>query len=778
MKRNYITSILVLVFTLFVSFSMKSQNTIVANDDAFYITNPDITPPGISPVTFNDQINGAPINFNQVNITLLNSPTPLITLDIEGSVVVNSQTPNGVYVLQYQVCIRTDPTNCATAFVTVTVDYCRTPTPIIDAVIQPTCEVQSGTVNLSGLPSIASWTITLVQMNGPAISLTGIGETFSLQNLFPGSYTLSVYEDILLGNCFGSININITIDDFFEVSTTMTDTYVDYNNDGFTNLGDLITYQFGISNSECSTQQISITSETVSIIGSPITVLPNDSNNTIIGTYTLTQNDINTGVVYNSAMISGNDFIGLIASNTSLNLSDGIKLFAFLDYNSNGVQDNSEQYFNFGEFHYELNNNGTINNITTNNGEHYIYESNPLNSYHVSFTINDNFAAYYTVSPASYSNISIANGSGITPYSFAITTIPYVDAACHISNYSAPPRPGFVYQNYLSYTNQGNQAIASGTVTFVKDPLLTITNASESGIVVNANGFTFDFVNLLPGQTRYIAVNMQVPTIPTVTLGQQVTNTCSISIPNNDANTANNTSSLTQTIVGSYDPNDKSESHGNNVVFSTFSIDDYLTYTIRFENTGTANAVNVKVDDLLNTQLDENTVRTISASHPYVLERINNSLTWKFDGIDLPPSIEGDEVTGHGYIVFQVKPKTGFALGDIIPNTADIYFDFNPAIVTNTWTTEFVPFLGINAFAPDTFEYYPNPTSDMVTFNLKNTSTTIDTIEVMDILGKTLLSKTVNLSEASIDLSSLSKGMYLVKVRAAGKEKTVKITKN
>jgi uncharacterized repeat protein (TIGR01451 family) len=271
---------------------------------------------------------------------------------------------------------------------------------------------------------------------------------------------------------------------------------------------------------------------------------------------------------------------------------------------------------------------------------------------------------------------------------------------------------------------------------------------------------------------------MQVPTIPTVALGDFLTNYCSISISNNDINTLNNASSLTQTIVGSYDPNDKSESHGGQVFATSFSPDDYLTYTIRFENTGTANAINVKVDDLLDTKLDENTVRTLNASHPFVLKRINNALTWRFDGIDLPPSIENDDVTGHGYIVFQVKPKSGFAIGDVIPNTAEIFFDFNPAIVTNTCTTEFVPLLGVNAFASDSFEYYPNPTSDLITFNLKNTSTNIENIEVMDVLGKTLLTKTNHYSTAAIDLSSLSKGMYLVKVKAAGQEKTVKITKN
>jgi hypothetical protein len=126
--------------------------------------------------------------------------------------------------------------------------------------------------------------------------------------------------------------------------------------------------------------------------------------------------------------------------------------------------------------------------------------------------------------------------------------------------------------------------------------------------------------------------------------------------------------------------------------------------------------------------------------------------------------------------VFQVKPKPGFALGDIIPNTADIFFDFNPAIVTNTCTTEFVPFLGLNAFDTDAFEYYPNPTSGIVTFAMKNASK-IDTIEVIDILGKTLLSKTIQEGNAMIDLSKLKKGIYVAKVNSGTQEKTLKIIK-
>jgi uncharacterized repeat protein (TIGR01451 family) len=266
---------------------------------------------------------------------------------------------------------------------------------------------------------------------------------------------------------------------------------------------------------------------------------------------------------------------------------------------------------------------------------------------------------------------------------------------------------------------------------------------------------------------------MQVPVIPTVSLGQLVTNSVIATIPSGDMNVANNTFNLTETIIGSWDPNDKTESHGEKIVHSTFSSNEYLTYTIRFENTGTAEAINIRVNDVLDSQLDENSVRMVNASHPYVLDKVGSTLNWKFDGVNLPPSVANTQI-GHGYVVFQVKPKTGFAVGDIIPNTANIYFDFNPAIVTNTVTTEFVTTLAMNEFDTNSVSVYPNPV--YTNLNLKNSSK-IDFVEVISVLGQKVLIQDVNDFDTKINMGSLEKGIYFVKVISEGKEKTIKIIK-
>lgn len=755
-----------------------------ANDDSFTLSNLDgtTTPPGNGSVLFNDTAGGQPANLNNVSLQVLSSTNPNIGLTSDGRVFANSDTPSGLYTLLYQICDLTAPNNCDTATVTVLVDYCRANTPIIDGVTQPTCTVNSGAISLSGLPEVGTWTIHYTQQpSGPTQTLTGTGTTTSISNLAPGLYQLNVLaEDILMGNCFDSFDVNFQIaQNLYGISVSMESTYEDYNQDGYTNVGDVVHYTFAVTNNDCSDlTDVMLQNQQLDITGGPITLLSSGSTDTttFAATYVITQNDINSGLVYNFVAVlgtlNGNQIVNDAVSELSLNLSDSIKLNAFLDLNTNGVQDPGEINFSQGEFSYSINGGSDIN-IATNSGQHYIYESNPTNVYHLGYAVHPAIAANYSVSPSSYNNVTVAQGSGTTTYNFPITILPYNDLAVYLYTYSAPPRPGFIYQNYITYTNQGNQAI-SGTVTFVKDPLLSITSTSVAGVVMNTNGFTYAFANLQPHETRFITVNMQVPTIPTVVLGQQLTNSCSITLPANDIAPNNNTSSLTQTIVGSYDPNDKAESHGSEVVFSDFSADDYLTYTIRFENTGTANAITVKVDDVLDTQLDESSVRTIATSHPYVLKRNGAALSWQFDGIDLPPSVDGDPVTGHGYVVFQVKPKAGFALGDVIPNTANIYFDFNPAIVTNTCTTEFVPFLSNATFALNELKYAPNPVQNKLSIS---NQFPIEKVSITTTLGQVVLVKNMQSTQAEMDLSALAPGVYFVKAEAQKQIKTFKIVK-
>ena len=265
---------------------------------------------------------------------------------------------------------------------------------------------------------------------------------------------------------------------------------------------------------------------------------------------------------------------------------------------------------------------------------------------------------------------------------------------------------------------------------------------------------------------------MQVPVIPTVNAGEYLTNSASISSTVVDLMPENNNSTTTEMVINAFDPNDKVESHGEKILFSTFSSADYLYYTIRFENTGNASAINIVVNDMLNEQLDENSIQMVNASHSYILDRVGRNLSWRFNEILLPPSVENTEI-GKGYITFKIKPKQGYAVGTIIPNSAAIYFDFNPAIITNTFLTKFVSTLGTTSPDSVAFSVYPNPAHGQVAVRLGNASATIETIKIYDYMGKCIAQQAGSAATETIDVQQLTPGIYLVEVSTSLQQKSI-----
>jgi uncharacterized repeat protein (TIGR01451 family) len=449
---------------------------------------------------------------------------------------------------------------------------------------------------------------------------------------------------------------------------------------------------------------------------------------------------------------------------------DNIQLIAFLDSNNNGIKDSGEQNFVNGNFNYQVNNTGDVVSTISSNGVFYIFPENTTNTYDLSYAVYSEYAGYYA-QPISYDDIVFSETESNVYFFPIVNTTSFNDVAVSIVA-TNQPTAGFTYQNKLIYTNNGI-APASGTLTFDKAPVLTITGISQTGTTPSANGFTFDYTDLLPLETRTINVSMSVPAIPTVAIGDLVTNSVSISTTTLDANSTNNSASLTRPIVASYDPNDKNEAHGKEIVLAQFSQDDYLYYTIRFQNTGTTNATFVRLEDVLDAQVDPESLRMISASHTYTLERVNNELMWKFDNIQLVPKLVNENAS-IGFVHFKIKPNAGYTVGTVIPNTAEIYFDFNPAIVTNTFETVFVENLSTPDFTNSELVLFPNPAKDLIQIQLKNGSDSIKGIIIYDVLGKEVYSKqNMNMEQTAIDISRYTKGVYIVEISTVNNQKVL-----
>lgn len=472
-------------------------------------------------------------------------------------------------------------------------------------------------------------------------------------------------------------------------------------------------------------------------------------------------------------------FIKLLQTNFSNPLAgktacgDKLLLNAFLDLNSNGLKDLGENNFSFGTFTYQVNNTGAFTNISSPYGRHSIYDPNPSNSYDVSYEIFPEFTAYYSLATPNFNDLVVALDSGTQVINFPVTIVQnYSDVSINEIPVGAAVA-GAIYESKIVYKNQGTTP-ASGTLFFNKDPLTTIFNISQAGTIITATGFKYNYTNLAPFETKSIFVKMNIPPIPAVSLGNLLTNSVSITTTSTDVNAANNLASNSQIVIGSFDPNDKMESHGSKILFSNFSQNEYLTYTLRFQNTGTSNAINIRLEDVLDSKIDEQSVRVIDASHFYAMKRVGSELVFKFDNIQLVPSSQSIPLS-NGYITFKVKLKPGFAIGDIIPNTASIYFDSNPAIITNTFNSEFVTTLANETFDASNFMIFPNPASNTIQISLQNTNEIIETLKIKDVLGKNIL---IELNSSSnqqiINVSDLAKGVYFVEISTKSKLKFTK----
>ncbi len=448
-------------------------------------------------------------------------------------------------------------------------------------------------------------------------------------------------------------------------------------------------------------------------------------------------------------------------------LCAGFEVSAFFDVDGDGTKDANEVNFPQGTFSYTVNGGAPVNSQSAS-GTLEIADDNVSNQYQISF-IPEN-PAVYSVSPT---NVVINAGPSLQEIFFAVTAInPTTDLAAFLVP-ANNPQPGFSYYNKVIYKNMGTMS-HNGVVTFTKDPTVSIVQMPP-GAVVNTSGFTLNFSNLMPFETREFMVKMQVPVIPTVQLGDLLTNQVSITLLPGDILPMNNQAILTQTIIGSYDPNDKVEAHGGPIVLEQFSPDEELVYTIRFENTGTAAASFITVEDELDAQLDAVTLRMISASHDYVLTKNGQSLSWFFDDVNLPPTSQ-DPIGSHGYITFAVKPNAGLQVGDIIPNTASIFFDFNPAIVTNTFETEFMAPLSTPGYNSAAFTMHPNPASAMVQIQA---SGIVKQIMVSDLTGKNIFEIQPSEQNPVMDVSKLHSGMYLMQVILENGNRSVqKLIKN
>jgi len=353
--------------------------------------------------------------------------------------------------------------------------------------------------------------------------------------------------------------------------------------------------------------------------------------------------------------------------------------------------------------------------------------------------------------------------------SFPASTSPYIQDFCITSNgfhndlelMLIPVNnavPGFNSKYILVYKNKGTTT-QSGSINFTFDDNISDFVSSNPNVSSQSIGFlNWNFANLLPFESREIDIvlNLNSPTeTPALNSGDLLNYTASAN-GLTDETPNDNIVALNQTVVNSYDPNDKTCLEGTTITPSM--VGEYVHYLIRFENNGTANAQNIVVKDMIDTnKFDINTLIPIKGSHNFET-RISstNKVEFIFQNINLP----FDDANNDGYVSFKIKTKPNLVVGNTFSNSANIYFDYNFPIVTNNYTTTVQNTLGLqeNDFI-NKISVYPNPVKNIINFKTEHN---ISKVEVYDIAGRILSSNSV--SENKIDLSNFKTGNYILKL--------------
>lgn len=359
----------------------------------------------------------------------------------------------------------------------------------------------------------------------------------------------------------------------------------------------------------------------------------------------------------------------------------------------------------------------------------------------------------YTVNFTGYGNTQIADFC-VTPDGnhpdLEITVIPLM-----------PARPGFDATYRLIYRNKGNQML-SGSVNLSFDPVkLGFVSASPNVSSQTINNLGWIYSSLSPYQSKQIDIVFHVNPPPVVNNGDTLHFTAAIDPTQGDETPGDNIFILDQVTRGSYDPNDKELLEGSAIDITR--IGDYLHYIIRFQNTGNEPAFSVVIKDALPTNLDWNTLIPIAASHAYraVINK-QNELEFIFDHIILPGK-NVNEPASHGFIAFKIKPKNTVAVGETIDNKAEIYFDYNQAVITNTASATVVKTkkdgngLGLTV--------YPNPAEDHIWFAL-NPGVQIKAINLYDAVGKKVYTENVVNSSSlrKVNLQNLPAGILFLEI--------------
>jgi uncharacterized repeat protein (TIGR01451 family) len=296
----------------------------------------------------------------------------------------------------------------------------------------------------------------------------------------------------------------------------------------------------------------------------------------------------------------------------------------------------------------------------------------------------------------------------------------------------------------------------SGPASYVGSAQGALTPSSVSGNILTYNIADF-------GSLQYGDLNIMVMTDSSATFDSSVCIVVSLQTNGGeDINPANDALAECFPVFSSFDPNVKAAYPSNTVDTGSH----WITYTVNFQNTGNDTAYNVFVRDTMSSFVDPLSFQLLAASARVLTNITGNAVAFTFPKINLVDSGHNEPLS-HGWLEYKVKTRPSLPLGTLVKNTAYIYFDVNPAVVTNTTVNVVDTFeskLGVKTInGINTIHLYPNPNKG--SFTLQTSNSIGATYSITDMLGNTITQQTIHSDNQPIDLPEAAEGVYTLVVK-------------
>jgi hypothetical protein len=459
--------------------------------------------------------------------------------------------------------------------------------------------------------------------------------------------------------------------------------------------------------------------------------------------------DTRSLINHNGILVTNTFPVGVLAYKPLNKLLSG---YVYLDNNNNGIMDIGEKGLQ------NIIVKGKHNTCYTDTNGHYIYN---LDSYPD------------TLRPQIKSNVALLNPNYLIADTFLITNnnlgvhlLPNQNNfKVDITNLTSFNR-GFPNAIIIKIDNLGSVK-SNSTLVFNLDTNLIYISSDLSPSNINNNTYSWALDSL--GWNESKQIKLLFTTNLNSTIGDPVEIVARLNTSLLDLDSSNNASIIIDSIVGAFDPNDKTCLQGNSFTTVQLAEKKYLEYVIRFENEGNFPTTFINIKDTLSHHLNIATLELVNSSHPVTITNIGNAINFEMNPCNLLPKTI-DSIASKGFIKYRIQPKSILKVGDLIDNTAFIYFDYNDAIVTNTTQTSIVvptPLDIIKIISKENnIKIYPNPCNSVLNieelpkFLSKNSQ-----VSIFNLQGQKIFNKSIEAPKFAISIKDFAKGGYLLLIK-------------